>query len=417
MDVRLTDQPPQRKPSATKAKRGTGSKDKAADQPTAPIDYGEDDLIISAIPKRSASGLFAVAAGIIVLSLIGAVIFYMQQQTTTAETTPTELNALAQLPSDTPIKRSAPPTNTRFVQLPTLSLATVTPAPPTPTAEPTRGPCMQKVTAGETVISLAIKCGHKDYEVVNLILRINNLDSPSELQLGQDLEIPYPTVMGSTADPAMAAESGDAIASLPEPTLPAGVRWYTVQAGETALSIVFTLNIGMRDLQNLNPELRFEQCEFGVQGGGPDCNVTLYENQKIRVPAALPTATPTVTPNGSETATPTMTATFNAPSSTSPDDKMLFEQIDLPTLRWVASGQLAQNEVYLVVITDQTASKVYTYATRELSFQLPAEWQPTDGSPHVFEWYIVISKLGAGNTAIPGTYSTERRIFTWMSKP
>ncbi len=95
---------------------------------------------------------------------------------------------------------------------------------------------------------------------------------------------------------------------------------------------------------------------------------------------------------------------------------MLYETFELPTLRWTATGQLAANETYLLTVTDTTANVKYYHTTRELSFQLPTEWQPTDGKRHVFEWKVNIAMLTADNKAIVTDVATETRNFTWIGR-
>lgn len=95
---------------------------------------------------------------------------------------------------------------------------------------------------------------------------------------------------------------------------------------------------------------------------------------------------------------------------------MLFESFELPTLRWRASGQLGIGEVYLVTVIDRTSGVTYNVTTRELFFQVPAEWQPTDGRRHTFAWQITIATLRDGTTVIPSPQQTEIRTFTWQSR-
>src|SRR5262249_55159852 len=129
-----------------------------------------------------------------------------------------------------------------------------------------------------------------------------------------------------------------------------------------------------------------------------------------------PTPTLSPTASGSETATPSATPTFNAPFSQSPDDNMPFEAQAIPVLRWVASGQLGATEVYLVRVRDVDLNVTYTRSTRDLSFQIPPEWGPTDGKRHTFEWSVSVASLNAAGTPIPTTLTTEIRTFTWQSR-
>jgi hypothetical protein len=192
--------------------------------------------------------------------------------------------------------------------------------------------------------------------------------------------------------------------------------WYVVKKGETALSIVFDRGITMRILRDLNPQITFEACDYSLQSGGPACSVMVFEGQRLRVPAPTPTPTIPPTASGRETPTPTATPTFNAPFAQSPSDNMLFDRFDLPTLRWVGTGALALDEVYLLTVENRTANLTYNITTRELAFQLPADWQPSDGRRHVFAWTVTVAKIRDGNTVFPTQYSTGTRTFTWQSR-
>ncbi len=383
---------------------------------------GEADLYEGVLPaaRRSSTlvGLVALA-----LALVAGMILLSQFSPVPLPATPTvvafESTLDESLTTSTPTRRAAPPTNTKIVVIPTIALPTVTQAPPTPTQTPTRGPCIQKARRGDTVYALAARCGHKDLGIVPLILALNNLQDEKQLQINQALEIPWPTPTGGAPGQVdiglQPGTAGTMIANL-EPTLPPGVMWYGVRKGETASSIVFKFNASMKILRDLNPEINFSQCDFGVKTGGPACTVILVERQRIRVPA--PTPTPTVSPtlSGSETPSPSPTPTFNAPFSQSPGENMQFEAFELPTLRWVASGQLAPNEVYLVTAIDRTANLTYTATTRDLSFELPATWQATDGKRHTFEWSVAIASLNASGTPVPLPAVTETRTFTWQGR-
>ena len=290
-----------------------------------------------------------------------------------------------------------------------LVFSTVTDAPPThtpiateaPTATP--GPCMQKVQAGDSLIGLVTRCGHRDLDIIDLVLEINNLESAEFIQSGQTLEIPWPTPTaapnegsdveaptGDTDSSAQADQSENVALSesqgdppdpfsAPTATLQPGVAWHTITKGENIISVAVQYGANAKILSELNPEVTFSQCDFGQFAGGPSCVVMIFEGQQIRVPA--PTLTPTLspTPSGSETPTPTATPTFNAPSALSPGDRALFQRQALITLRWVASGSLGPGQVYRVVVRDLTDEINYTADTTELFFILPEAWQGSEG--------------------------------------
>jgi hypothetical protein len=390
-------------------------------------DDGEADLhegLLPAMPLRS------LTFGVAVVMLIGVIGFFVAVQTGVINFEPTPTLAPTSTSTDVPVVSAGnvsppPPTNTKPptapAAIPTLPLATVTPAPATATITPTQGPCEQRAGKGDTVYGMAARCGHKHLSIVEVIIHDNAMKDANSLQEGQLLIIPWPTPEGGGEDglgpePGSAAAAGDAPAG--ESTLPAGVGWYTVKLGDTAVAIAYNYRTTMKTLRDLNPEIQFLQCDFGMPSGGPSCNLRplLAEGQRLRVPAPTPTPSLSPTYTGSETATPTGTATFNAPFSQSPDDNMLYESSELPALRWVASGQLSSSQVYLVTVVNLTINQTYTATTHDLSFQLPGDWQPNDGRPHKFQWSVAVASLNDQSTPIPSALTTETRTFTWHSR-
>ncbi len=347
---------------------------------------------------------------------------------------------------------TAPPTATQrstvLVETPTstpdtmLHLPTVTPAPPTPTDSPTPGPCYQTAAAGDTVLGMAYRCGHRDMAIVQIILDLNGMDSPQELQLGQTLEIPWPTPTpggeapteipspdggtgGGSEDTAATPEvqlnefgTPDALAQYQnvEATLRPGLAWHTVQLGETILSIAFDYGTTLETLSQINPEVPFLQCDYGSASGGESCTVMLYEGQRIRVPVPLPTLTPTPTPAGTLTPTPTGTATFNAPYALTPDDGARFRSDEMVTLRWGGTGTLGPDERYIVRVRDLTTGEAYVAAVTEPTYILPGGWQPADRDRHTFEWTISVGKVDAQNNILSENHVTDPRQFKWDSR-
>lgn len=387
----------------------------------------ETDLHSGTLPR---SGLTTIILSVVGLILIIAGAIYMYNRMgndVPPQSTPTPAivgvlgtGSISVTPGLT--RQAPPPTNTRIAALvPTLNWPTVTPQPPTPTITPTRGPCVQTAGPQDTILSMAIRCGHKHMAVVAMILQINGLKQATDLKAGQKIEIPWPTPIGGGPAESIASNatgqptsSGSDLGQ--EPTLLPSLMYYIVKKGDTAVSIIYNFRITMAILHDLNQDiLRFEGCDYGLPAGGGSCIVTLAEGQRLRVPAPTPTPTKPPTPTGSETPTPTATPTFNAPFSVSPDNNMQFD-VDLPTLRWTATAQLAPNQVYLITVKDTTANVVYYHTTTELSFQLPVDWQPTDGKRHQFEWKVNIAIMAENNKAIVTDVATETRTFIWIGR-
>lgn len=322
---------------------------------------------------------------------------------------------------------------------PTLFLATVTPAPATatytqtPTATPTQGPCAQQVQPNDDLYAIVYRCGYRNYEtIINEVIALNNLADPAQIQPGQVILVPWPTpTPDPNAAPATApaednAESAIGLANSPEnsaaaaagapaptETLQTGVMWHRVVRNENILAIAYNYGANLKILSELNPEVTFSQCDFGLGSGGPNCIVQLYEGQLIRVPAPTPTPTLSPTFSGSETPTPSATPTFNAPSLLSPGDRAFFRSDELVTLRWVATGSLGPDQAYLVQVEDQTAGLKFSTLTRDLAFIVPEAWHNQDAIRHDFIW--AISVIDVQNPDQP-YFTTEPRRFTWQGR-
>lgn len=387
--------------------------------------YGETDLFEGDLRRPRRAYVWVLLGGILAAVFVSGIVIGGLRLVS--------LNEQSQIP-ETPLVSSPPvleilSTNT---PRPTILMETVTPPPPTSTPLPTEGPCMVQVQPGDDLISLAWRCGHRDLFILTQVLETNGLSAPERIQVGQNLEIPRPTVVGApnsalpSVDTASSeSQSAVALVALDEPTVrPAptirptatllpGVGWHIIQPNQSMYEIVFAYSTEAEVLQQLNPELNFLQCDFQFVTGGDRCTVNLIAGQQIRVPIPLPTATLSPTPSGSETPTPLPTPTFNAPNPISPPDRTFFTQNDLVTLRWVASGSLDAGEVYRVRVMDLNTGLVYLGDTVELSFILPLDWQPTDGNRHDFEWTVSVISLDQPDSPL---FTTQPRLFSWQGR-
>lgn len=311
-----------------------------------------------------------------------------------------------------------------FTPVPTLYLPTVTRTPvppPTATATPTRAPCLQEVRSGDSLIAVVTRCGHQDLDVLERVLEDNDLASAELLQAGQLLVIPWPTATGAAIvpdpltgrqenagnpEPAARPVAGDS--GRAEPTLQPGVMWHRVRSGETVVGIAFRFGTDLKVLSELNPEVTFSQCDFGQASGGPSCVVTIYDGQRLRVPAPTPTPTQSPTPSGLPSATPT--TTVNQPVAFSPPDNRNFSADELVTLRWVASGSLAAGEVWRVVVESLSSGRSYTETTASLNLVLPAAWKETQPGWHGYRWRIQLLRDDGD------TFESDTRQFLWETK-
>lgn len=374
---------------------------------------GEDDLLVSQAPGGRFLGavllLLGCVAGLAVLYGVNRVLLEGDPTPDAAAIEQLTAAAITDTPSPT-----LPPTNTR---IPPPLLPTIT---PTVTYTPTEGPCEFVVEQGDTLISLAQACGHRDLAVLDAIVRDNFLECNTCLSIGQTINVPRPTPAeapppeegdGSSnialVSDAASAEDGaaedldaDAIIATrlaaAEPTLDPNLMYHVVQEGETMASIVWQYDIDAKLLSEINPEIEFARCDFGSPIGGENCTVMLSVGQRVRVPAPPTTPTFTPTPSGSETPTPTPTATVNVPELYSPLEGKTFDGASLVTLRWVTSGTLGIDEVYLVRVINLETEVVHYAFTCDQAIDLPQEWQPQRREPVEFEWAVSVVTLGIG---------------------
>ena len=397
--------------------------------PTAPSRYnsseGEDDLMVQGIwgtPIALALVIFLcmlLSAGL----AYGAYAFIGTLEDDEPQTAPIVVSVDPRTPILSPIPPTAFPTNTR--PAPPL-FPTVTDLPPSITPIPTLGPCIQTAGAGDSVYGMAIRCGHRDLSIVDLIVEQNlGLECAECLREGQTLEIPWPTPtpggegntsfnMNEMGTPVNELGTPDSLATLfVQPTLRSDLTWHVIEPDQNLIVVAQIYNTDAKVLSDLNPEIDFLQCDFGERYGGANCAVMFFIGQRLRVPAPTPTPTIPPTASGSETPTASPTATFNVPELYRPEDGASFDKNNLITLRWTASGTLASNEVYLITMRNLDEERTFQGTTLELSFVVPREWQPNGDKIQEFEWIISIATL-EGNQVTSTRQQTQPRRFKWQ---
>lgn len=391
--------------------------------------FGETDLLEASL-RRPARTYVTVGALAVVMMVVGIAALLVLQPRGTDEPAGAlppvmATNTLILLPQATVTAGS--PTATAS-PTPTVTF--------TPSVTPTPEPCRQRIVAGGSLIQAAINCGHRDQDVIPLILEMNGLADANSIQAGQEIFIPWPTPThdpnavdtatpeggsdtSSLGDETAVAELAalgieipdDPFAPTATATLPAGVMWHTVNSGENIISIAVAYDADVKILSELNPQIDFARCEFGQRFGGPDCLVVLGQGQQIRVPAPTPTPTlsPTFDPNS--TATPTATPTYNQPNLVSPVDMAVFAADEIVTLRWVPTASLQPGTAYRIEVTDETSGIVYAALTTDINFAIPSDWQGATSQRHQFSWFVSIVEQNNPDQAIR---STESWHFIWV---
>lgn len=394
--------------------------------------FGETDLSENRL-RWAGVNTFLVGTAVVLLAVCGVILFVVVSPTFNSRpgTAPTLAVAPVTLTETQPVSAMITNTARPPLLLPTVTLGTPTMTPTAiPSETPTQGPCSQQVQPNDSLIAIVARCGHRDYStLLQTVLDLNNLTDPNQIQIGQTILVPWPTPTfdpNATATPTPEGQSettGSAVVSAdlsgsslripPTETLLPGVIWHRVQANENIIIIAVAYGANLRTLSELNPEVTFSQCDFGLGTGGPNCTVQIYEGQLIRVPAPTPTPTIQPTPSGSETPTPSPTPTFNLPTALSPSDRAFFSKSEIVTLRWIGTGSLGEGEAYQVRMTDLAANITYTATTTDLFFIVPDDWHNPDDGRHDYQWTVSVIRVDQPDRP----YSvTEPRQFTWQGR-
>lgn len=255
----------------------------------------------------------------------------------------------------------------------------------------------------------------------------------------------------------------------PEPTwtLPPPVE-YTVNQGDTCLSIAFVYDVSVQSIIQLNglssecilspgqklqipkptptPSPEPTKTLDPTQQAQADCQTLNYivkENDTLGAVAAnyavskeaiiaytgltnenlwvgqmliIPLCEQSLEP---PTATPI--PPFPAPNLLLPADGTSFKAPDIITLQWASVGELRQNEAYAVTvidITDGNQRKLVEYVT-DTKFIVPESFRPAATNPHIFYWTVLpVRQTGTDKeTGLPvwepaGDVSAQRS-FSW----
>ena len=377
--------------------------------------YGETDLAESSLAFRGRVGSAVLVIIVLIIGGIVAAIFLAPRLR--------ETEAATVRLADTALPtRQAGPSVT-----PGTPTATFTASPPPtaiPTPIPTEAPCVRKVAAGDSLITIVSRCGHRSLAILPTVIALNRITDETQIQIGQEIIVPRPS---PTSDPARADTANDSAAAASDesllerlafdpfaptltPTLLPGLMWHVVQADEDMIYIAAVYDTNVKVLSDLNPEIDFLLCDFGEVYGGPECTIQLFVDQHVRVPAPTATVTPIPIVSGSETPTPLPTATFNAPIAQSPANEAYFSPLEQVTLRWVATGRLEPDEVYRIDFSNLDSGQRFQADTRELFWIVPAEWQSQDDESHRYSWQVRVLNT-VNNTS---AYMTDVRTFVWQ---
>ncbi len=343
---------------------------------------------------ESISPWVMVAGVILLLLVVCAVIFFLLGGTSrffgaaSATATPTR----ARTPLEQPI-----------TILPVL--ATPVPTTPAPTPVTTK----YKVKQGDNLIEIAAR-----FKVSVQAIKAANGMQDDTIRIGQELTIPLPT---PTPPPGSKPPAGtptpisfESPPTSASPAAPPGVVVYTVQRGDTLISIAATYGSTVDAIRIAN-QLDSDFLSIG---------------QILNVPVGSWTPTPTMTNIPLTTATPTAPFAYAAPNLLSPSDNQTFRgSKDVPTLAWTAPATLKPNEFYVLNLSTGSgaAKKSWSLQIRQgTSKTLDATYYPgANPSGTRFSWYVVIvnqptSSRSPTITSAPifaASPPTETRTFVW----
>ena len=284
-------------------------------------------------------------------------------------------------PSPLPTDTEAPPAT------PTITL---TPA-PTNTLEPPR---QHTISSGDTLFGLALQ-----YRIsLESILETNGMTQNSPIIAGQPLLIPWPTATPPLEPVGMEFNGELVIAD------PIDCRRYEIVSGDSLNAIAARADIDY-DLFLLVNRLTSESV---IQPGDTVCIPEIVYGATLP-PTAGPSPTPSTTPPPP------------GPSLLYPVQEAVIEPPDgLITLQWVAIKDLAEDEWYMVEVTNMDVLDAAPWRgfTRDTAFQVPSKWRPNIEAPHQMRWRVSLVKVTRfREDGLPlftyGGQSSADAIFTW----
>ncbi len=300
-------------------------------------------------------------------------------------------------PSATPIPATITFTPT-WTPLPTeTSPPTLTPT-ITPTPAPTdtpRPPRTHTVSSGETLIGISLL-----YRISpESIAQANGFEANAQVQLDQDLLIPWPTPT-PPLEVIAANINGETVIVDPK-----GCDLYQVQEGDSIVGIASRFGVPFDLLAQVNriadPAL--------LQPGDPICIPQIIYGQSLPpTPGPSPTPTETLPPPGPQLLYPVAGTVVD-----SLDEAIL--------LQWTAVKPLAENEMYMVELSNinDLDSLPWRGFTRDTAFRVPTTWRPT--TPDLFEmrWRVSIVQVTATRSdGLPiytfGGSSSADAFFSWQ---
>lgn len=330
--------------------------------------------------------LWMTAGFVIVIVIIGAL---MLQNPAVA--------TLAIFPTETPIPPTITLTATWTPLASETSTSTEEPSatptvPPTATQQPPRA---HTVAVNETLFSISLRYGVS----MESIAAASGIPSNAALQVSQQLLVPWPT-----ATPPLTAVEVD-IGGETIIADPSECRVYEIKGGDTFFGIAARERIDLRAMLAAN---RLTE-QSVLQPGDTICIPRIIRGGVLPPTAGpSPTPAPTEPPAGPSLLYPVQEARVT------PAEEPFF-------LQWVAVKDLAEDEWYMVELTDLSAVESHPVRgfTRQTSFQVPEAWRPAVPEEHLMRWRVTIVRVFGERQDGSFVYSFAGRsshdaYFTWL---
>lgn len=278
---------------------------------------------------------------------------------------------------------------------------------PTPTSTPSAdgaatpnaatGTVDHTVTAGETLLSIAI-----DYGVTVEELRAANNISGELIRIGDKLKVPNQQAVLAPPAGGTAAPGGSV-----------STFQYAVQEGDTIVSIATRLGSSVDEILRAN-----DMGENDLIRPGQQLNIPVRQvPQEVLSSSASAIATPA---SGVFSPTPPTEPIYARPQLIAPADGSTIDRTQPVLLRWVSVDLLAANEWYVVLLYPQSpaARRFPSIWTKTTSYRIETEFAPAAGQSAEYSWQVSVVRVkngaGGGHALEPASPASELRQFTWQ---
>ncbi len=348
------------------------------------------DVFESVMHEHKSRSLFWLT---LVIAMLTLVVSLMLLRTQDAELT------LAMMPTLTPF----PPTMTHTQTMTPLPTET---SPPTETKVPTstpaptdtpRPPRFHNVATGETLFGLSLF-----YRIsADSIADGNGIPINSPIQVGQQLQIPWPTATPPLESLILEVRGESLVVDATDCEI------VTIEEGDSAYGLSAEKGVPAEAIVAVN-RLTDESIQL-LHPGDTLCIPKIIHGDSLPpTPGPAPSITSTSFPVGPNLLYPIHDAVLE------PGDDQI-------ALQWVAVKNLDESEWYMVELADLDVLDGIPYRafTRDNAFQLPTSWRPIVPELHQMRWRISIVQVSGQRDDGEFIYryggqSSEDAFFSWL---